>query len=239
MSFLINSYQFAAVKDPNFANVSLLLHGDGANGSTVIVDSSLNPKTLTAVGNAQISTTNSKFGSGCVLFDGNGDRITVPQNLDFDFGTGNFTIEFWAYKSANGINGYDCVFSNYKNTNTPSFVVELSTSRGFCIVVAPISGGILICSASAAVNDSTWHHWAVCRSGTAWYLFRDGIALAKNQDQILGSSIYTTSFGHLIGSEQDATFYDFNGRLDELRITKGVARYTANFTPPTAPFPDQ
>jgi hypothetical protein len=80
----INSYQFAAPAgptDPYFSNVSLLLHGDGANGSTTIVDSSPSPKTVTAVGNAQISTAQSKFGGSSLAFDGSGDYLTVQVAL--------------------------------------------------------------------------------------------------------------------------------------------------------------
>lgn len=236
---LINPYMFGA-SDSNFTNVSLLLHGNGTNGSTFIADSSPRVKTLTAVGNAQISTVISKFGGSSIAFDGSGDRLAMPENSDFAFGTGDFTVEFWAYKSANGINGYDCVFSSFLTGNTPTFIVELSSSRGFCIVHIPASGSFRICSASATVNDSAWHHWAVCRSGTTWYLFKDGVALSKNQDQIAGGSIATSLNGHWVGSELDGTtLYDFNGYIDELRITKGVARYTSNFTPPSAPFPDK
>jgi hypothetical protein len=81
--------------DPNFANVSLLLYGNGINGSTSIIDSSPSPKTVTAFGNAQISTAQSKFGGSSIAFDGTGDYLTVPDNDNFALGNGNFTIECW------------------------------------------------------------------------------------------------------------------------------------------------
>jgi len=83
--------------DPYYNNVSLLLHGDGANGSTTIVDSSTSPKTVTAVGNAQISTAQSKFGGASLAFDGAGDYLTIPDDSSFDFGFNDFTIEGWIY----------------------------------------------------------------------------------------------------------------------------------------------
>ena len=223
--------------DPYCSQVSLLLHGDGANGSTTITDSSPTPKTVTAVGNAQISTVQSKFGGSSIAFDGSGDRLTIPQNTDFSFGTGDLTVEFWAYKSANGLNGYDAVFTSYRTASAPGFFVELSASRGFA-VYARSGLSDLLCTATTTINDSSWHHWAACRSGATWYLFKDGIALSKGTDNIGSTAITTTAFGHLVGSAQDTSFFDFNGYIDDLRITKGVARYTANFTPPTAPFPD-
>lgn len=236
MSWLVTGTQKVPV-DPYRSQVSLLLHGDGANGSTTITDSSPTPKTVTAVGDAKISTAQSKFGGSSIAFDGNGDRLTIPENNDFNFGTGSLTVEFWAHKSANGVNGYDAVFTNLRDTLSPGFFIELSTARGFA---AYVRSGLsdLLCTASTTVNDSAWHHWAVCRSGSIWYLFKDGVQLTKTLDQIGSATIVTSSAGHLIGSERDTTYFDFNGYIDDLRITKGVARYTANFTPPTAPFPD-
>ena len=80
-----------------FSSVSLLLHMDGTNGSTLFVDSSQSPKSVTASGNAQISTTQSKFSGSSGLFDGSGDYLSIPftSGGGFDFGTSNFTVEFF------------------------------------------------------------------------------------------------------------------------------------------------
>ena len=83
--------------DEEFGNVSLLLHGDGTNGSTTIVDSSSSTKAVTAFGDAQISTAQSKFGGASIAFDGNGDYLTIPPSAKFEFGTDPFTVEFWIY----------------------------------------------------------------------------------------------------------------------------------------------
>ena len=98
----------SATADPYYDNVSLLLHGDGTNGSTTIVDNSPSPKTMTALGNAQISTTESLFGGSSLYFDGSGnDAIqTLPGN-DFVYGTGPFTLEAWIYYQGKGNGGYD------------------------------------------------------------------------------------------------------------------------------------
>ena len=79
--------------DEEFDKVSLLLHGDGTNGSTTIIDSSSSPKAVTAVGDAQISTAQSKFGGASIAFDGAGDWLTTPASNNFAFGIGDFTIE--------------------------------------------------------------------------------------------------------------------------------------------------
>ena len=81
--------------DEYFSDVGVLLHGDGTNGSTAIVDSSTNNHTVNVNGNAQISTTKSKFGGSSMYFNGSGDYLTIPNNSSFDFGYGDFTIEFW------------------------------------------------------------------------------------------------------------------------------------------------
>jgi hypothetical protein len=83
--------------DPYRSQVSLLLHGDGTNGSTTIVDSSPSPKTVTAVGDAQISTAQSKFGGASIAFDGNGDYLDASSSNQYAIGTEDFTVEGWVY----------------------------------------------------------------------------------------------------------------------------------------------
>ena len=85
------------IEDPYFYSNSLLLYGDGVDASTAIVDSSLNNHAITVNGDAQISTNQSKFGGSSLYFDGNGDYLTSPTNTDFEFGTGDFTVELWAF----------------------------------------------------------------------------------------------------------------------------------------------
>jgi len=211
--------------DPDFGSVSLLLHGDGTNGSTIITDSSPSPKTLTAVGDAKISTAQSKFGGASILLDGNGDYISVANTNDLDLRTGNFTIETWTWKSANGVGGYDNLISVGNGANN---FIEVSSTRG--ITLATADGQLL--TASATVNNSTWHHVAICRSGSTYSIFFNGILTASGTPS--GGFDFRTNVRIGINGSS----YSFNGYIDDLRITKGVARYAGNFTPPTAPFPD-
>ena len=87
----------ATIGDPNFANVELLLHGDGTNGSTTFTDDSNSSRTITASGNAQIDTAIKKFGSGSAEFDGTNSKLIVSGN---PLGSGDFTIEFWIYSES-------------------------------------------------------------------------------------------------------------------------------------------
>lgn len=215
--------------DPLFANVTLLLHCDGADGTTTIVDSSTSAKSFAAFGNAQISTAQSKFGGASILLDGAGDFFSCDGSADFAF-PDDFTIEFQARKSADGSAGYDTALTTDTSDGSAvnGWFCELSSVRGFLFAV---NGGVVL-SHAIDPNDSSWHHWAVFRSGSTLYMSRDG--------EILTSVSYAPAipadgdFG--IGGSLASASYRFNGYIDEVRITKGVARYTAAFTPPTDPF---
>src|SRR5690554_1699309 len=86
--------------DPYFASVVLLLHGDGTDGSTTITDNSGSAHSPTVNGNSQIDTAESQFGGASVLFDGSGDYLEYADSADWDFGTGDFTVEFWMRRNA-------------------------------------------------------------------------------------------------------------------------------------------
>jgi hypothetical protein len=233
MSFLINPYRFAAAgaTDPNFSNVSLLLHGDGTNGSTTITDSSGSPKTVTAVGNAQISTAQSKFGGASIAFDGTGDYLTVPAGSDFSF-PGDFTVETFLY--LNGTPGvYDTITEIGTYLNGILFRVN-GTANGYDIIINGTANRIDVVISGNPVSQ--WVHLALTRSGSTVRLFVEGTLRGSTTAT---GTVNSTSGTTRIGFEKDGTSgRELNGYLDEFRITKGVARYTANFTPPTAPFPN-
>ena len=215
--------------DPFRSQVSLLLHGDGANGSTTITDNSPSPKTVTAVGNAQISTAQSKFGGASIAFDGSGDYCTTPYSSAFNLEVGNWTIELFAYPStfsgAHGLFGSADVMSN------TGLVVRFFNNKlqfwvnGFGNLVQQVEGN----------STGTWYHIALARNGSTNTLYLNGSAIGSNtQTPVIGSPS-NVAIGRTFSS-LDSEY--FNGYIDDLRITKGIARYTANFTPPAAPFPD-
>jgi hypothetical protein len=214
--------------DPYRSQVSLLLHGDGANGSTTITDSSPTPKTVTAVGNAQISTAQSKFGGSSIAFDGNGDYLTIPASADFSFGTENFTVEFWYYHLGGTDKG---LFANNSGSGVGvNFLVGALGS--FRIYNGTSGGNVADFSASPALN--TWQHVAVVRQSGTVTLYVNGAASGTaNWAGVNAGNVATFSVGAAYGNARFA-----NGYIDEFRVTKNIARYTSNFTPPTAPFPD-
>jgi hypothetical protein len=216
--------------DPNFAFNSLLLHGNGTNGSTVITDSSGSPKTVTAAGNAQISTAQSKFGGSSIAFDGAGDYIAIAEaSGSFTFGTGDFTIEFWFYPS--NLTGLT-ILADWRNTagNTAG---RLTLYRNGSTLIF-YDAGIRITGTSALTN-TVFQHIALCKGSNSTRLFVNGIQVGStyaNTTSYLAPQSGSIYLGGLLGTFSTA------GYIDDLRITNGIARYTANFTPPTAPFPD-
>lgn len=215
--------------DPNFANVSLLLHFNGSNGSTTFIDSSSNNLTVTAVGNAQISTTQSKFGGASGAFDGNGDSLTAPASSLFAFGTGDFTIEAWLYSLDTGSSERG-IFDT-RTTQFGAGVMLRENPNGFMVFI----NGVIGISTSTGRIPNTWQHVAAVRKGTTLTLYVDGVSSAS----VTNSANLTQNGCRVSGFvDTQASPYAYNGYIDDLRITKGVARYTANFTAPTAAFPD-
>jgi hypothetical protein len=213
--------------DPNFANVSLLLHMDGTNGSTTFTDNSANTFTVTATGNAKLSTAQKKFGATSGLFDGSGDWITAPSVSAFSFGTGDFTVEAWIYRVS--VNLYSALLEIGNHANADSIIFLVGTNG-----ITAYSGGFL---GSGTLATGQWQHVAWTRSSGTLRTFVDGTLTSTTSFSGNLSSNSNVSIGYGAGLNGGSTYY-FNGYIDDLRITKGISRYNATFTPPTAAFPD-
>jgi hypothetical protein len=223
--------------DPSFSSVSLLMHMDGADGSAVFTDSSSNRFAVTRYGSAQITTAQSKFGGASGLFNGTSDYLSVPDSAAFAFGAGAFTIEAWVrfgattgthtiaaqYATATANYGWSYYWSNANNG--PTFAYSTAGTS------ATASAKIF------AITANTWYHFALTRSSNMLYFFVDGASLGTAN--ITSGALFDSTAPVLIGAGASSAPYRFmNGNIDDLRITKGVARYTAAFTPPTRPFSD-
>jgi hypothetical protein len=237
MSWAITGTEKTPVDRLGIQNVSLLLHGDGTNGSTTITDSSPSPKAVTAFGNAQISTAQSKFGGASIAFDGNNDWLSVSAGA-LALESGNFTFEcFVRWIGDTAIN--KTASSNIIDFRTaePSsqfylFILPSAATQAFQYYV---DGAVRITSTTAATVN-TWRHVAIVKSSNITTMYVDGVSQgtwADSTNYTGTTAIVGGRFAALSGDQRS-----LNGYIDELRITKGVARYTANFTPPTAPFPD-
>ena len=178
---------------------------------------------LETVGNAQISTSVKKYGTGSMSFDGTGDNLNTPTSPNLAFGTGDFTIECWVY--ANDVTSLAGIYDGRGLSATPTIVIQSGTFKYFT------NGGFQITSSS--ISTSTWYHLAVSRSGTSTKLFVNGV---QGGSTYTDSTNYVSTSPSFIGALYDGS--SLNGYIDDLRITKGYARYTTTFTPPTAALPD-
>jgi hypothetical protein len=214
-----------AITDPYFSSVVLLLNGD------TITDLSSSPKTITAYGNTQISTSIKKYGTGSMYFDGTGDYLGYLTNSSTTInGTEDFTIEAWL--NPNLANTYHCFYSSQWAIQcymTSSRVIEIYLSSS-----ATTSAYFAVVSSTGAISLNQWSHIAITRNGSNIRLFINGV-LNGTADSTTASIGAGTAAS--IGSFNSGNQYTFSGYMDDLRITKGIARYTTNFTPPTASFP--
>jgi len=190
------------------------------------------------VGNTQISTTQSKFGGSSMYFDGSGDYLLGPWNPPTDLGAGDFTIEFWMYPTAVGQSSVSYLFNLATNASFGPILIAQSAG-GYGIVLYSSSTGSSWNLASgssfgtATAND--WNHVALTRYGADVRLFLNGVlgtTLNWSTTALLTGSTYRPNIGS--GGGVANTFY--TGYMQDLRVTKGIARYTRNFTPPTTAF---
>lgn len=224
----------AAAFDPFFANVVLLLHLDGANGSTSFVDSGPLNKSVSRNGNAVISTAQSRFGGASLLLDGDNDWLAIANPAGLNLQSVDFCVEGWARLTvtSGGQTLFD--FRGVGAFNVSWAIFTDAANRWAGIYDGPSNTVVALTPTnSLPAANGPFFHWAVTRSGTTTRFFIDGVNLA----QITYNPPATHSSGVLIGANH-AGQNDFAGHMDEVRITRGHARYVANFTPPSEPFPD-
>lgn len=226
------------MSDPNFSDVVLLCHFDGVDATTAFSDASNAARTLTAQGNAQVDTAQSKFGGASVLLDGSGDWIEAAGSIDFTRLPGQFTVELFVRIHSNVANS--AFVGSWANNNL------FSGSNWFLYTVGGtlrfrISSGAagFDCDAPWTPTVDTWYHVAADRDASnVIRTYVNGVRMGKATVTAVPGG--TTSTALKIGRISDTSnTFDFNGWIDELRITKGVARYAtdAGFTPPSVPFP--
>jgi hypothetical protein len=237
-----------ASTDAFYSSVVLLLNMNGTNGSTTFTDGSASTKTVTRSGDAAISTTQSKFGGASAVFDGTGDFLSVANNADFDFGSGDLTIEAWVYISANSTADTDgsrnANIVNTWNAAAPITGYALNimgssstTGTGLAFDTWGGSSNGTLYRATVTVAQSQWHHIAATVSGGTRRLFLNGTEASGTTTTVGAGYTQANSLSSAfrVGQTQLSGYpLALNGFIDDLRVTKGVARYTANFTTPAA-----
>ena len=182
------------------------------------------PTTLYAQGNAKLSTAQKKFGTASLALDGTGDYVTHPTAPDFAFGTGAFCVEMWVYRTSTA--GIQTLLLDLRSSvTTAQLVIYLTSSY---VPAVNFDNGVNLITGGAAIPVNTWTHIAVACDGTYTKMFVNGTQ---------SGSTYTDNNTYVqgpltIGARFDGTSA-FTGYIDDLRISKGVARYTSNFTAPT------
>lgn len=225
------------ISDPYFSNVTLLLLANGADGSTTPIDSSSYARTVTAVGNAKLSTADKKYGTASMYFDGSGDTFTVASDPLLATGTGDYTTEFWV-KMVSYSNTYTTIIgdgSMYLMFGDAGYGYKLK----FGIAGYDKQYSTSITGSSFA--GTGWRHIACTRSSGQGRLYIDGVQQMLANVSISASNPNPTTYPNSSvamiennTSSEVSISGNFNGYIDELRITKGIVRYTSNFTPPAS-----
>lgn len=231
----------AADGDSHFPKVEALLPFDGTNGATSTTDLSDRGNTVTFGGDAEISTAQSKFGGSSLSLDGNGDYVDLPQATN-QLVSEDFTIEFWFRINSGAGSETIGLFGTYYTTPSGKGML-MATSATYNQVYFQwhygASGWAYLNQTQGtrtALSNNTWYHVAVTRSGSTWRLFLNG----TQEDSVTQSSYITDSGSttRLGNYGPSATASDgLNGYIEDFRITRGVARYTSNFTAPTSAHP--
>ena len=183
-------------------------------------------KTVSAGGNAQHSTAQYKFGTASFLLDGTGDYISSPTTTDFEFGTGDFCVEFFIRRSRTGVAE---ILFDQRNVE-PELVPSMYINSGDKVIY--YTNGADRITGTTSLTTGTWYHVAVARVSGNTRLFLNGTQEGSTYVDANNYAARPVKFG--------ARNYDnaqaFQGYFDEIRITKGIGRYSGTFTPTTSQF---
>ena len=169
--------------------------------------------------------------SGSLLLDGTNDYIIVPDDADLDLGNSDFTIEAFIKPTGSQGSGFNNLFTKgwelqayYKSDGALRLYSSTTSSSYDIISDQGLSAG--------SISLNTWQHVAICRSGTTWKIFVDGV---QGYSATHSGTIGANTSGFAIGDfSPNPGNYEFQGYISNFRVIKGTALYTSNFTPPTS-----
>lgn len=213
----------------------LLLHFDGADNGTTFTDEA--GKTVTASGDNIVTKTGTKkFGTASAFFGGSADYLTLDDSGDWYFGTGDFTIDFWTYPLI--LSNYNYLIDQYPDANNRWLICNDANGALYFQVVVGGADKAFYQTANGTIKKDQWQHIAVVRNGTSTSCLKMYVN-GTNVTPTPGTNLSSNELPNLsapLNIGVDMVNYYFYGYMDELRISKGVARWTAEFTPPTAPY---
>ncbi|MDD2871933.1 MAG: LamG domain-containing protein, partial [Candidatus Gracilibacteria bacterium] len=228
----VNSKSLTVVIGGNDTYTKLLLENE--------FDSSESQHTGTFNGNISITNASKKYGSSSYSFDGASDYISLPTSTDFDFGSGDFTIDGW-FKVPN-VTGYKTIFASQSDFEIGMFLV--GNKMGYFASSNGTSWNMLLgdtggqnAQGTISITPNVRHHFAYVRNGSNWYGFIDG-QLDISKTGINGTIVQKNEVFN-IGRWGNASYW-YNGEIDEFRVSKGIARWTSDFSSslPTSHTPD-
>jgi len=215
--------------DPNFTGVSVLLHMNGSDGSTTFVDSSSNKLTILSNG-PQIRTTEFKFNGSSAYFDGGGGHLSLPESPLFNYGNENFTIE--CFINTGGPAGHNLSLWSQRYSSL-GITWRIGTDGKLNFFWGSGSNSF---NGATTVTTNTWLHVALTREGYYFKLWVQGAL--DGTSELITASMNSAVRPRIGSSSHDNVVEYYYGYMAEYRITKGIARYTKAFTPPTTPFPN-
>lgn len=207
------------------SNYVFVVQSDTTNNSTTFTDESANAHALTVVGDTKHSTTEEKIGATSIYFDGTSDYIHATNNhADFAFGTGDFTIEMWAWQPSQVVNKQ--LICNRQDAGTP--VWNFFTSAGYQLGFA--TGNAILLHGTATVPASTWTHCAVTRDSGTLRMYFNGV----QETTAANTTDFHSNLKLRIGGSDTQGTTNWNGYLDGIRVSK-TCRYPSgtSFTPYT------
>jgi RHS repeat-associated protein len=209
-----------------------LLHLNGIDAATSFQDES--GKTWTAAGNAQIDTAQYKFGAASGLLDGSGDWIGTANHPDFQVGSGDFTIDMWIKVPTVPSSGQALFWYGTDGNFYNSLYLGINASGYLVGTIYDGASGNSV-THTTKVTPNQWQHVAFIRGGSSLYVGLDGVLVSGTANKTVGiPSNATTQLGAIYGATYRQQY--FNGWIDEFRFSKGIARWTTNFTPPTSEY---
>ncbi|MFA8342995.1 MAG: LamG domain-containing protein [Rhodothermaceae bacterium] len=212
--------------------LKLFISGDGTNGQSSFTDNSIYNRTLTPVGTVTNDGTVKKYGTASAKFIGNG-YLSIPTSQDFNFGDKDFTVDFWVNFSellptsyygiltAKGVGGDNDNVMQFTKTHLGYFEFSFAVNG---------KGGIGLKFDESTVTANTWVHIALVRSGDTFKLYKNGVNVASIEKSGPVAPI-SSLFGIGVYKSTTGDFHYMKGNIDNFRVTKGLARWTANFNP--------
>lgn len=224
------------------SNTVLLLHMDGINGSTSFPDSEFIQKTVTANSGAIVSTTQSKFGGGSCFFNGSTSFLSTPDSNDWNFGAGDFTVDFWVYVNTLGVQ-QAYVAQDVTEILTKGWRLYIDTLDRLFLRFDNSGSPIANYRCTPTLSIGNFFHFAFVRSNTGAFIFVNGSSQAVTQLTAFGTKTMPDyaaplTIGARVSVDNPQIITEpFNGYIDEVRVSS-IARWVSGFTPPTSAYSD-